>query len=105
MDVRALGFELGQTPFEEGIRVGQRGIIVGSGDTFATSTPEIKCDLVDMEAYAIAKIAGIKLCQALNKQYNFNSICLMPTNLYGPGDNYNRMNSHVIPGLIRKFYV
>ena len=56
------------------------------------------------EYYAIAKIAGIKLCQALNKQYNFNSICLMPTNLYGPGDNYSRKNSHVIPGLIRKFY-
>ena len=56
------------------------------------------------EYYAIAKIAGIKLCQALNKQHNFNSICLMPTNLYGPGDYYNRINSHVIPGLIRKFY-
>ena len=56
MDVRPLGFELGQTPFEEGIRIGHKGIIVGSGDTFATSTPEIKCDLVDMEAYAIARV-------------------------------------------------
>ena len=45
---------------EEGIRIGHKGIIVGSGDTFATSTPEIKCDLVDMEAYAIAKICYLK---------------------------------------------
>ena len=55
------------------------------------------------EFYALAKISGIKLCQALKKQHNFNSICLMPTNLYGPGDNYNLKNSHVIPALIRKF--
>ena len=54
--------------------------------------------------YAIAKIAGIKLCQALKIQHGFNSICLMPTNLYGPGDNYHSVNSHVIPGLIKKFY-
>ena len=56
------------------------------------------------EYYAIAKIAGIKLCEALNKQHKFNSICLMPTNLYGPGDNYHSTNSHVLPSLIRKFY-
>ena len=56
------------------------------------------------EFYAIAKIAGIKLCQALNIQHNFNSICLMPTNLYGPGDNYHPLNSHVMPSLIRKFH-
>jgi len=56
------------------------------------------------EFYAIAKIAGIKLCQALNFQHNFNSISLMPTNLYGPGDNYHPMNSHVMPSLIRKFH-
>lgn len=56
------------------------------------------------ESYAIAKIAGIKLCEALNKQYDFNSISLMPTNLYGPGDNYHPTNSHVLPSLIRKFY-
>ena len=56
------------------------------------------------EFYALAKISGIKLCQALKKQHNFNSICLMPSNLYGPGDNYNLKNSHVIPALIRKFY-
>tara|TARA_Y100000589_G_scaffold218367_1_gene206001 strand:- start:7287 stop:8303 length:1017 start_codon:yes stop_codon:yes gene_type:complete len=53
--------------------------------------------------YALAKIAGIKLCEALRKQYNFDSICLMPTNLYGPNDNYHENNSHVIPGLIRRF--
>ena len=56
------------------------------------------------EFYALAKIAGIKLCQSLKIQHNFNSICLMPTNLYGPGDNYNERNSHVIPALIRKIY-
>tara|TARA_Y100000287_G_scaffold184207_1_gene184707 strand:- start:1016 stop:2026 length:1011 start_codon:yes stop_codon:yes gene_type:complete len=55
------------------------------------------------EYYAIAKIAGIKLCQALAMQKGFNSICLMPTNLYGPGDNYQESNSHVLPSLIKKF--
>jgi len=55
------------------------------------------------EAYAIAKIAGIKLCESLRKQYKFDAICLMPTNLYGPGDNYHPTNSHVLPSLIRKF--
>ena len=53
--------------------------------------------------YAIAKIAGIKLCQALRYQYNFDAISLMPTNLYGPNDNYHPNNSHVIAGLINKF--
>ena len=56
------------------------------------------------EFYALAKIAGIKLCQALRRQHKFNTICLMPTNLYGPGDNYHSLNSHVIPGLINKFH-
>ncbi len=56
------------------------------------------------DSYAIAKIAGIKLCNALRKQFNFDAISLMPTNLYGPGDNYNPLNSHVIPGLINKFH-
>ena len=54
--------------------------------------------------YAIAKISGIKLCEALFEQYGFNAISLMPTNLYGPGDNYHPLNSHVLPSLIRKFY-
>ena len=53
--------------------------------------------------YAIAKIAGLKLCQALRKQYGFDAISLMPTNLYGPGDNYHPTQSHVLPSFIRKF--
>ena len=56
------------------------------------------------EWYAIAKITGIKLCEALRKQYGFDAISLMPTNLYGPGDNYHPMNSHVLPALIRRFH-
>ena len=56
------------------------------------------------EWYAIAKIAGIKLCQALRQQYGFDAISLMPTNLYGPGDNYHPENSHVLPALIRRFH-
>ncbi len=56
------------------------------------------------EWYAIAKIAGIKTCQAYRRQYGFNAISLMPTNLYGPGDNFDLANSHVLPALIRKFH-
>jgi GDP-L-fucose synthase len=55
------------------------------------------------EWYAIAKIAGIKMCQAYRRQYGFDAISLMPTNLYGPGDNFERENSHVLPALIRRF--
>ena len=55
------------------------------------------------EWYAIAKIAGIKLCESLRKQYGFDAISLMPTNLYGPGDNYHPHKSHVLPALIRRF--
>ena len=54
--------------------------------------------------YAIAKIAGIKLCEALRQQHDFDAISLMPTNLYGPGDNYHPTNSHVLPALIRRFH-
>jgi GDP-L-fucose synthase len=54
--------------------------------------------------YAIAKIAGIKMCQAYRRQYGFSAISLMPTNLYGPGDNFTPVNSHVIPGLMRRFH-
>ncbi|HVM96983.1 MAG TPA: GDP-L-fucose synthase [Candidatus Acidoferrales bacterium] len=54
--------------------------------------------------YAIAKIAGIKMCQAYRRQYGFNTISLMPTNLYGPGDNFSREDSHVLPALIRRFH-
>ena len=53
--------------------------------------------------YAVAKIAGIKLCEALRIQYGFDALSLMPTNLYGPGDNYHPINSHVLPAFIRKF--
>ena len=56
------------------------------------------------EWYAVSKIAGLKLCQAIRKQHNFDAICLMPTNLYGPGDNYIYGRSHVIPSLIRRFW-
>jgi GDP-L-fucose synthase len=56
------------------------------------------------EAYAIAKIAGIKMCHAYNTQYGTNFISVMPTNLYGPGDNYHPENSHVLPALIRRFH-
>ncbi|MDA7464813.1 GDP-L-fucose synthase [Candidatus Pelagibacter ubique] len=60
------------------------------------------------EPYAIAKIAGIKLCESYNRQYgkshNIDYRCVMPTNLYGPGDNYHLENSHVIPGLIQRFH-
>lgn len=56
------------------------------------------------DAYAIAKIAGIKMCQSFNKQYNTNFISVMPTNLYGLNDNYDLNNSHVLPAMIRKFH-
>jgi len=56
------------------------------------------------EWYAIAKIAGLKMVQAYRRQYGFNAISLMPTNLYGPGDNFSLKASHVLPGLLRKFH-
>lgn len=56
------------------------------------------------EPYAIAKIAGIKMCESYKKQYGCNFISVMPTNMYGPNDNYNLNNSHVLPALIRKFH-
>jgi GDP-L-fucose synthase len=56
------------------------------------------------EPYAVAKIAGIKLCQSYNRQYGTCFISVMPTNLYGPGDNFDLQDSHVIPALIRKFH-
>ena len=56
------------------------------------------------EPYAIAKIAGIKMCQAYNRQYGANFISVMPTNLYGPNDNFDMQNAHVLPALIRKFH-
>ena len=56
------------------------------------------------EWYAVAKIAGIKLCQAYRRQYGFDAIAVMPTNLYGPGDNFDLQSSHVLPALMRKFH-
>ena len=56
------------------------------------------------EPYAIAKIAGIKMCESFNRQYDLDYRSVMPTNLYGPGDNFDLNNSHVIPGLIRRFH-
>jgi len=56
------------------------------------------------EWYAIAKIAGLKMCQAYRQQYGFNAICAMPTNLYGPEDDYDSENSHVVPALIRRIH-
>lgn len=56
------------------------------------------------EAYALAKIAGVKLCQFYRQQYGCDYICAMPTNLYGIGDNYHLENSHVIPGMLRRFH-
>jgi GDP-L-fucose synthase len=56
------------------------------------------------EWYAIAKIAGIKTCEAYRQQYGFNAVSLMPTNLYGPGDNFDLQTSHVLPALIRRFH-
>jgi len=56
------------------------------------------------EWYAIAKIAGIRMCQAYRRQYGFNAISLMPTNLYGPNDNFDLETSHVLPAMIRKFH-
>jgi GDP-L-fucose synthase len=68
-------------------------------DTLLTSTLE-----PTNEPYAIAKIAGIKLCESYNRQYFVDYRSVMPTNLYGPGDNYHPENSHVIPALIRRFH-
>ena len=56
------------------------------------------------EPYAIAKIAGLKLCESLNRQYDVDYRIVMPTNLYGPGDNFNDLDSHVIPGLMRRIH-
>ena len=56
------------------------------------------------DAYAVAKIAGIKMCESYNRQFGTSYLAVMPTNLYGPGDNFNLKNSHVLPALIRKFH-
>lgn len=56
------------------------------------------------DAYSIAKIAGVKMCEAFNSQYGLNYLCLMPSNLYGPNDNYDLKTSHFFPALLRKIY-
>jgi len=56
------------------------------------------------EPYAIAKITGLKMCQGYRRQYGFDAICAMPTNLYGPGDNFSAADSHVLPALLRRFH-
>ena len=55
-------------------------------------------------AYAVAKLAGIEMCHAYRRQHGFNAICLMPTNLYGPGDNFDPVTAHALPALIRRFH-
>ena len=57
------------------------------------------------ESYAVAKIAGVKLCESYNRQYNTNYICLMPSNLFGPNDNYSSEDSHFLPAIIKKLYI
>ena len=90
----------------------KRLLFLGSSCIYPKLSPQpIKEDYLltgDLEEtnewYAIAKIAGIKLCDALRIQYDFDAISLMPTNLYGSGDNYHLNNSHVLPALIKKFH-
>jgi GDP-L-fucose synthase len=86
-------------------------LFLGSACIYPKITPQpikeeyLLTDLLEPtnEAYAIAKILGLKMCQMYNKQYGFNAISLMPTNLYGPNDNFNVEECHVIPGMINKF--
>jgi len=89
----------------------KRLIFLGSSCIFPLKKKKLKeTDLLNgkleptNEAYSIAKISGIKLCEFYNKQYNNDFRSVMPCNLYGPGDNYNLKNSHVLPALIRKIH-
>ncbi len=90
----------------------QKLLFLGSSCIYPKNSPQpikeeyLLTDVLEQtnEAYAIAKIAGIKMCQAYHQQYGARFINVMPTNLYGPGDNYNLQNSHVLPALIRKFH-
>lgn len=86
-------------------------LFLGSACIYPKITPQpikeeyLLTDLLEPtnEAYAVAKILGLKMCQMYNRQYGFNAISLMPTNLYGPNDNFNVEECHVIPGMINKF--
>lgn len=90
----------------------QRLLFLGSSCIYPRSAPQPMPETALLtgeleptnEPYAVAKIAGIKLCQSYNREYGTDYRCIMPTNLYGPGDNYDPLNSHVIPGLIRRFH-
>ncbi|MBT7867489.1 MAG: NAD-dependent epimerase/dehydratase family protein, partial [Opitutales bacterium] len=90
----------------------QRFLFLGSSCIYPTNIPQpmkesslLTSELEPTnEAYAIAKIAGLKLCEYYRKQYGVTFHSLMPTNLYGPGDNYHPDNSHLLPALIRRFH-
>lgn len=97
----------------EAWRVGiQKLLFLGSSCIYPKLAPQPMCEDALLtgpleatnEPYAIAKIAGIKLCESYNRQYGCDYRSVMPTNLYGPGDNYHLENSHVIPALIRRFH-
>lgn len=97
----------------EAWRVGvQKLLFLGSSCIYPKLAPQPMCEGALLtgpleatnEPYAIAKIAGIKLCESYNRQYGCDYRSVMPTNLYGPGDNYHLENSHVIPALIRRFH-
>src|SRR5580765_4175874 len=96
-----------RSAYESGVR---KLLFVGSACIYPKFAPQPipETSLLDgpleptNEAYAIAKIAGIKLCQAYSREYGANFISAMPTNLYGPGDNFDLMSSHVVPALMAK---
>lgn len=87
-------------------------LFLGSSCIYPKNSPQPICESYLLngyleptnEAYAIAKLAGIKMCQAYRQQYGCNFISVMPPNLYGPGDNYDLENAHVLPALLRKFH-
>ena len=99
-----------QYAYESGV---EKFVFLGSSCIYPKMAPQpLKEDYLltgalepTTEWYAIAKIAGIKMCQAYRKQHGFNAISLMPTNLFGPGDNFDLETSHVLPALIRKFHM
>ena len=87
----------------------QKLLFLGSSHLSAHATQPMREDAhgnarANEEPYAIAKIAGIKMCESYNRQYGRDYRSVMPTNLYGPGDNYHSKNSHVVPALIRRFH-
>jgi GDP-L-fucose synthase len=98
-----------QAAYESGVR---KMLFLGSSCIYPRECPQpIKEEYLltgplepTNEPYAVAKIAGIKMCQSFRRQYGFNAISVMPTNLYGPHDNFDLDTSHVLPALIRKFH-